>query len=143
MLVVLAATHSIRIARYSICIIASRIKPILATEAEKAQRRHVRKTCPLNVKDAAHGPFQFRCCMYNTEYAAKEMERFEQKCKQLLVDSRPGAGGDETTIEFQLPVQLLSLFGQITIFLLCDYWRFSILGRLSLSVAAGLAIGEL
>jgi hypothetical protein len=37
LLVMLAATHSIRIARYRICITASRIKPILATEAEKPQ----------------------------------------------------------------------------------------------------------
>jgi hypothetical protein len=65
LLVVLAATHSIRIARYGICITASRIKTILATEAEKPLRRHVRKTgdfrkvlshVPLNVKDA-HRPF--------------------------------------------------------------------------------------
>jgi hypothetical protein len=47
------------------------------------------------------------------------MERFEQKCKQLLVDSRPETGGDETTIDFQLPRQLLGVFGRITIFLLC------------------------
>jgi hypothetical protein len=53
------------------------------------------------------------------QYAAKEMGRFERKCKQLLVDSRPEAGGDETTIESQSPKQLLSLFGRITIFLLC------------------------
>jgi len=54
------------------------------------------------------------------QYAAKEMERFEQKCEQLLVDSRPEAGGDETTIEFQPPVQLMSLFGRVTI-LLCAF----------------------
>lgn len=47
------------------------------------------------------------------QYAAKEMERFEQKCQQLLVDSRPKAGGDETTIDFQL----LNMFGRVTIFL--------------------------
>jgi hypothetical protein len=49
------------------------------------------------------------------------MGRFERKCKQLLVDSRPEAGGDETTIEPQSPEQLLSLFGRITIFLLCAF----------------------
>src|SRR5947209_7386267 len=49
------------------------------------------------------------------------MERFEQKCKQLLVDSRPEAGGDETMIDIQLPGQLLSVFGRITIFLLCAF----------------------
>jgi hypothetical protein len=55
------------------------------------------------------------------QYAAKEMERFEQKCQQLLIDSRPEAGGDETTIESQFPEQLLSLFGRITIFFLCAF----------------------
>lgn len=49
------------------------------------------------------------------------MERFEQKCKQLLIDSRPEAGGDETAIDFQLPAQLLSVFCRITIFLLCAF----------------------
>jgi hypothetical protein len=49
------------------------------------------------------------------------MERFEQKCKQLLVDSQPEAGGDETTVNFQLPGQLLSVFGRITLFLLCAF----------------------
>jgi len=44
-------------------------------------------------------------------YAAKKTERLEQKCKQLLVDGWSEAGGDETTIEFQFPVQLLILFG--------------------------------
>jgi hypothetical protein len=67
------------------------------------------------------------------QYAAKEMERFEQKCK-LLIDSRPEAGSDETMIEFQLPVQLLSLFG-VTIFL-CDFWKFSILALLSYRLRA-------
>jgi hypothetical protein len=53
------------------------------------------------------------------QLAKREMENFEQKCRELLVDVRPETSGDETPIKFQSPMQLMSSFRHIVLFLLC------------------------
>jgi hypothetical protein len=53
------------------------------------------------------------------QLTTREMENFEQKCSDLLVDVRPETAGDETPIMFQSPMQLMSSFRHIVLFLLC------------------------
>jgi hypothetical protein len=57
--------------------------------------------------------------------ATREMDNFEQKCRELLIDFGPETSGDETPTMFHSPMQLMSSFRHIVLFLLCNWLHVS------------------